>query len=63
MKDNEIVIDGVHHVLVDGGLSDCSDCSLKGICHDSLGFARDTLCHLVYKDNCIDKHFEIKEEK
>ena len=63
MEKNEIVIDGVHHVLVDDGLSECSDCSLIEICTNSLESVHDVLCRIVYGENGIDKHFEIKEEK
>ena len=62
MEKNEIVINGVHHVLVDGSLTGCCDCSLKEICHNSLGFAQDTLCHLIYEGICDSTHFEIKDK-
>ena len=63
MEKNEIVINGVHHVLVDDMFYDCDDCSLNEICINSIDSVHETLCRLVYKENCIDKHFEIKEEK
>lgn len=62
MEKNEIVINGVHHVLVKD-FSDCSDCSLKGICWDSLEFVHDTLCHILYGENGIGAHFEIKKKE
>ena len=62
MEKNEIVINGVHHVLVENGLY-CSACSLQESCINSLSQPHEALCRIIYKDNCINKHFEIKEEE
>ena len=59
MEKNEIVINGVHHVLVEdkdkASLShDCENCSILSGCELSI-------CEHLF--NAEDSHFEIKEEK
>ena len=59
MEKNEIVINGVHHVLVDDKdkdamCHDCENCSIFPGCEFSI------CAHLF---NAEDSHFEIKEEK
>ena len=58
MEKNEIVINGVHHVLVDGSLTGCCDCSLQSVCEF---IPNDILCRLGLGGTSF--HFEIKEEK
>ena len=62
MEKNEIVINGVHHVLVEDGLSECIDCSLLEICTNSRESVHDVLCSTVFGENGIDKHFEVKNK-
>ena len=62
MEKNEIVINDVHHVLVDGSLTGCDGCSLKEICINSLKLKHDVLCHLIYEGICDGMHFEIKDK-
>lgn len=58
MEKNEIVINGVHHVLVDGWEENCKGCSLADEC-DSQNAKGAQLCDLL-NGNGGDSHFEIK---
>lgn len=55
---NEIIIDGVHHVLVPDSDASCSSCSLREECLISGGCL---FCSLIMKENT--SHFEIKKRK
>ena len=58
MEKNEIVINGVHHVLVEDVKmeGDCRDCSLQQLCNELRG---DGVCVKMF--DRLDSHFEIKE--
>lgn len=60
MEKNEIVINGVHHVLVADGICSCVNCSLREDC-DAQEAERAQLCDLL--EGRLHSHFEIKEEK
>lgn len=56
---NEIIIDGVHHVLVPDSDEGCSSCSLREECYNSGIDAY--ICSLIMKEPA--SHFEIKKRK
>lgn len=56
---NEIIIDGVHHVLVPDSDEGCSSCSLRQECYDATKDAY--ICALIMKEHA--SHFEIKKRK
>ena len=60
MEKTEIVINGVHHVLVEDGDIEipCDHCSLQSLCEF---IPNDILCRLGLGGTSF--HFEIKEEK
>ena len=55
---NEIIINGVHHVLVPDSTESCSSCSLREECYISGGCL---FCYLIMKEPA--SHFEIKKRK
>ena len=59
MEKNEIVINGVHHVLVEDGdiKIPCDHCSLQSLCEF---IPNDILCRL--ERGVTNKHFEIKDK-
>lgn len=59
MKKNEIVINGVHHVLVEDGYCSCVSCSLREECGKQYAkYAQ--LCDLL--EGRLHSHFEVKSK-